>query len=68
MVIKYLSNSNPSDELMQKIGPGKAIVIKSNVASIPEIEPLVQGTVSWGSKIDVLVPDAGIASMKTGTN
>ena len=30
-----------------------------------EIERLVGETVSWGGKIDVLVPNAGLALMKT---
>lgn len=65
VVINYSSDSKPADELVQKIGSDKAIAIKANVASIPEIERLVQETVSWGGKIDILVPNAGIALMKT---
>ena len=65
VVVNYSSDSKPADELVQKIGSDKAIAIKANVASIPEIERLVQETISWGGKIDILVPNAGIAMMKT---
>lgn len=65
VVINYSSNSKPADELVKKIGSDKAIAIKANAADVREIERLVQETVSWGGQIDILIPNAGLALMKT---
>lgn len=65
VVINYSSDSKPAEELVQKIGSDKAIAIKANAGSVPDIERLVQETVSWGGKIDILIPNAGISIMKT---
>lgn len=56
VVINYSSDSKPADELVQKIGSDRSIAIKANVSSIPDIERLVKETVSWGGKIDILIP------------
>lgn len=65
VVINYSSDSKPADELVKKIGSDKAIAIKANAADVREIERLVQETVSWGGQIDILIPNAGLALMKT---
>lgn len=65
VVINYSSDAAPADELVKKIGSDKAIAIKANAADVGEIERLVQDTVKWGGKIDILVPNAGLALMKT---
>lgn len=51
--------------MVKKIGSDRAIAIKANAADVGEIERLVQDTVKWGGKIDILVPNAGLALMKT---
>jgi 3-oxoacyl-[acyl-carrier protein] reductase len=65
VVVNYSSDSAPADELVKQIGSDKAIAIKANAADVREIERLVQETVSWGGHIDILIPNAGLALMKT---
>jgi 3-oxoacyl-[acyl-carrier protein] reductase len=65
VVINYSSDAGPADALVEKIGRGKALAVKADVSSVSEIERLVQETVSWGGEIDILIPNAGIALMRT---
>ncbi|KAF3051261.1 hypothetical protein E8E11_010249 [Didymella keratinophila] len=65
VIINSSSDAAPADELAKKIGSERAIAIKANAADVGEIERLVEETVSWGGKIDILVPNAGLALMKT---
>ena len=65
IVVNYASDAAPADALVQKIGSDRAIAIKANAGSVPDIERLIQETVSWGGKIDILIPNAAIAMMKT---
>lgn len=69
IIINYSSDAKPADALVQKIGSEQAIAIKANVADVKEIERLVHETVSWSGnpdgKIDILIPNAAIALMKT---
>lgn len=65
VVINYASDSKPADELVQKIGADNAIAIKANAGDVQEIERLVAETVAWGGKIDILIPNAGLALMRT---
>tara|TARA_R110002003_G_scaffold140_22_gene12895 strand:- start:1523 stop:2278 length:756 start_codon:yes stop_codon:yes gene_type:complete len=65
VVINYSSSSAPADALVQKIGADKALAIKANAGDVKEITRLVQETVSWAGKIDILIPNAGISVLKT---
>lgn len=65
VVINYASDSKPADELVQKIGVDKSIAIKANAGDVQEIERLVAETVAWGGNIDILIPNAGLALMRT---
>lgn len=65
VVINYASDSKPADELVQKIGADNAIAIKADAGDVQEIERLVAETVAWGGKIDILIPNAGLALMRT---
>jgi 3-oxoacyl-[acyl-carrier protein] reductase len=65
VAINYASDSQPADELVQKIGADKAIAIKANAGDVQEIERLVAETVAWGGKIDILIPNAGLCLMRT---
>jgi 3-oxoacyl-[acyl-carrier protein] reductase len=65
VVINYSYDAKSAEETVQKIGPGKATAIKANAGDVKDIERLVQETVAWGGKIDVLVPNAGINTMKS---
>ncbi|KAF2621521.1 NAD(P)-binding protein [Macroventuria anomochaeta] len=64
LVINYSSDSKPADELVQKIGTDKAIAIKADAADVKEIERLVAETVSWGGRIDILIPNAAVSIIK----
>jgi hypothetical protein len=67
VVINYSSDSKPADELVKKIGADKAIAIKANASSIPDIERLVKESVEWGGegKIDILIASAGMMLLGT---
>lgn len=59
VVINYSSNARPAEELVQKIGPDRAIAIKADAGDLKDIERLVDETLKWGSgKIDILIPNA----------
>jgi 3-oxoacyl-[acyl-carrier protein] reductase len=65
VVINYSSDPTPASALVEKIGRSHALAIKADVSRVDEIERLVQETVAWGGQIDILVPNAGIALMRT---
>ncbi|KAF2822631.1 NAD(P)-binding protein [Ophiobolus disseminans] len=65
VVINYSSDSTPADALVERIGANNAIAIKANAGSVTDIERLVKETVAWGGKIDILIPNAGIAINST---
>ncbi|KAF3003153.1 hypothetical protein E8E13_008911 [Curvularia kusanoi] len=65
VVINYASDPTPAEELVQKIGSDRALAIKANAGDVGEIARLVEETVAWGGKIDILVPNAGICLMRT---
>jgi 3-oxoacyl-[acyl-carrier protein] reductase len=59
VVINYSFNARPAEELVQKIGPDKAIAIKADAGDLKDIERLVEETLKWGGgKIDILIPNA----------
>jgi 3-oxoacyl-[acyl-carrier protein] reductase len=61
VVINYSSDNKPADDLVKKIGADKAIAIKANASSLPDIKRLVEETVKWGGegRIDILIANAG---------
>lgn len=61
VVINYSTCAAPADALVQQIGPDSALAIKANASSVSDISRLVAETVAWARKIDILVPNAGIA-------
>lgn len=65
VVINYSSDSAPAEALVSKIGRTNAIAIKADVSNVADIERLVRETVAWGGKIDILIPNAAIALMRT---
>jgi 3-oxoacyl-[acyl-carrier protein] reductase len=65
VAINYSSDPTPASALVEKIGRSQALAIKADVSRVDEIERLVQETVAWGGQIDILVPNAGIALMRT---
>ena len=64
VVINYSSDANAANELVQTIGSDKALAVKGDAGSIPDIEHMVSETVKRFGKIDILIPCAAILLMK----
>ncbi|KAF2186428.1 NAD(P)-binding protein [Zopfia rhizophila CBS 207.26] len=64
VVINYSSDAAPAEELAKKAGAENAIAVKGDASKVEDIERLVKETVSWGGKIDILIPNAGMLPMK----
>lgn len=64
VVINYSSDASAADELVKTIGGDKALAIKGDAGSIPDIERMVSETVKRFGKIDILIPCAGMLLMK----
>ena len=63
VVINYSSDGTPAEEMVKKIGSDRALAVKADVSSIPEIEKLVNATVEKFGKIDCLMANAACAPM-----
>ncbi|KAK6700349.1 hypothetical protein SNK05_013154 [Fusarium graminearum] len=63
VVINYSSDGAPADEMVNKIGSDRALAIKADVSSIPDIEKLIQATVDKFGKIDCVMANAACAPM-----
>lgn len=63
VVINYSSDGAPAEEMVKKIGSDRALAVKADVSSIPEIEKLVNATVERFGKIDCLMANAACAPM-----
>ena len=63
VVINYFSDGAPAEEMVKKIGSDRALAVKADVSSIPEIEKLVNATVEKFGKIDCLMANAACAPM-----
>jgi 3-oxoacyl-[acyl-carrier protein] reductase len=69
VVINYSSDSQPADQLVDQLGPEKAIAIKADAGNVTEIERLVQETVNWKygtGKIDIVVANAATSALGKG--
>lgn len=67
IAINYSRDSSAANELITNFlgGPSRAIAIQADASTIPGIQHLVSETVARFSKIDILIPNAGLLSMKT---
>lgn len=63
VVINYVSDDASANELVKTMGE-RALAIKGDAGSIPDIERIVSDTVKRFGKIDILVPCAGMLLMK----
>lgn len=63
VVINYSSDDASANELVEAMGE-RALAIKGDAGSIPDIERMVSETVKRFGKIDILVPCAGLLLMK----
>ncbi|KAL8844665.1 MAG: hypothetical protein Q9176_000765 [Flavoplaca citrina] len=64
VVIGYSSDAKSAEELVKTIGHDRALAVKADVSVVTEMEKLVQQTVDKFGKIDILIPNAGVAPMK----
>ena len=60
VVVNYLSSANSANEVVQAIGPDRAIAIKADVSDLSQGKELVGKTVEKWGKIDILVLNAGL--------
>lgn len=65
VVINYASDAAPADALVAQIGHDKALAIRADAGNVTEIARLIQETVAWGGKIDILIPNSGLMLNKT---
>ncbi|KAL8997977.1 MAG: hypothetical protein Q9169_002899 [Polycauliona sp. 2 TL-2023] len=64
VVIGYSSDPTSAEELVKTIGNDRAVAVKADVSHVAEIERLVKQAVDKFGKIDILIPNAGVAPMK----
>ncbi|KAI4278603.1 MAG: hypothetical protein LQ337_000935 [Flavoplaca oasis] len=64
VVIGYSSDAKSAEELAKTIGRDRALAVKADVSVVTEMEKLVKQTVDKFGKIDILIPNAGVAPMK----
>ncbi|KAI1768919.1 hypothetical protein GGR53DRAFT_476343 [Hypoxylon sp. FL1150] len=67
VVINYSSDEQAAQEALaavKKLGTGDAILVRADVSTVSGVQSLVKQTVDAFSKIDVLIPNAGILPMK----
>ncbi|KAI1374269.1 NAD(P)-binding protein [Hypoxylon crocopeplum] len=67
VVINYSSDEKAAQDTLaevQKLGSGEARLVRADVSTIAGVQSLVKQTVDAYSKIDVLVPNAGVLPMK----
>ena len=63
VVINYSSDKQAADEVVKLIGTDKAAAIQADASKVSDIEALVQQTVKYFGKIDILIPCAGMLPM-----
>lgn len=64
IALNYSSDASAADGIVRQIGDDKALAIKGDAGSIPDIETMVQKTVEKFGRIDVLIPCAGMLLMR----
>ncbi|KAI2610508.1 NAD(P)-binding protein [Hypoxylon sp. NC1633] len=67
VVINYSSDEKAAKDALtqvQKAGSGDAIVVRADVSTVAGVQSLVKQTVDRFSKVDIVVPNAGVLPMK----
>jgi 3-oxoacyl-[acyl-carrier protein] reductase len=67
IAINYSRDASAAETLINKSlgGPDRAIAIQADASTLPGIKKLIDAVVARFSKIDILIPNAGLLSMKT---
>ena len=64
VVINYLSDTTSASEVVKQIGRDRALAVQADASTLDGCAKLVDAAVSKFGKIDVLIPNAGINTMK----
>ncbi|KAI0852143.1 NAD(P)-binding protein [Daldinia vernicosa] len=67
VIINYSSDEQAAQDTLtevQKLGVGEARLVRADASSVEGVQSLVKQTVDAYSKIDILVPNAGVLPMK----
>lgn len=64
VAINYSSDSSAAEDIAKQIGHEHSLLIKGDAGSIQDIERMVSETVHKFSKIDIVIPCAGIMLLK----
>lgn len=62
-MINYASSAKEADDLVRQIGSDRALAVRADAGSIPDLEMLVSKTVEKFGKIDILIPNAAVLQM-----
>ena len=66
VVINYSSDSGSADELVKEIGDSHAYAVKADAGSIEGAEKMVRAALDKFGKLDIFIPNAGMAIADTG--
>lgn len=64
LVINYNTDAASAEGLVKEIGEDRALAVQADASKLPDLERLVGAAVAKFSKIDVLIPNAGILPMR----
>ena len=64
VVLNYNTDASSANELVQEIGPERALAVQADASKLPELNRLVDAAVTKFGKIDILIPNAGIMPMR----
>lgn len=64
VVLNYNTDASSANELVQEIGPERALAVQADASKLPELDRLVDAAVTKFGKIDILIPNAGIMPMR----
>jgi 3-oxoacyl-[acyl-carrier protein] reductase len=65
VVINYASDAGAAEAVVKEVGSEHAYAVQADVSKMSGIEYLVKSTVDKYKKIDILIPNAGIMTLKT---
>lgn len=63
VVVNYASDSKAANEVVSQIGGDRALAVQADASTVAGAEALVAATVQRFSKIDVVIPNAGLMPM-----
>ncbi|KAJ5092803.1 hypothetical protein N7456_008664 [Penicillium angulare] len=64
VVINYRSNAKAANDVVNQIGSDRALAIQADASNLPDLDRLVNETLSRFGKIDILILNAGQLPMK----